>query len=261
MAFVGEKGGDIAYSTTTTPRDDQFSTLEKKDLVYKRRIRALRFASRLASLILAAIMVGILSFSLAKYFLTRNHILPDNSHPWITPTVLWPTFMLLAISIVTFWMNLFTLCTYVCGVGAANKLGSVTSFVGYVMLAVHVVVWAVGVGLFKMANTGHDLWAQSCSARSDEIQKEVQSFMDFGKLCTVQTGAWYISIIEAVAYFLTFIVTILMLKRASHKKKMTRAREASSREASSGAPLELGTVYAPGSRKQYLPVAGDSSYA
>jgi hypothetical protein len=96
-------------------------------------------------------MMGSEAYALAKYFLTKNHIIAGNVHPWATPTTLWPTIMLLAISTITFVMNLITLCTYICGVGAANKTSSFASIVGYVMLAAHMVVWAVAVGLFKMA--------------------------------------------------------------------------------------------------------------
>jgi hypothetical protein len=154
--------------------------------VYKRRIRILRFISRIGSLILNAYMVGTLSFALAKYFLTRNKIIAGNLHPWASPTTLWPTIMLLSIAIVTFLMNFITICTYMCGVGAANKTSSVFSIVGYIMLAAHVVVWAVSAGAFKMANTGHDLWGWSCSSNADAIQEQVKAFMDFGQLCTIQ---------------------------------------------------------------------------
>ena len=125
---------------------------------------------------------------MAKYFLTKNHIINGNVHPWATPTTLWPTIMLLAISTLTFLMNFITLCTYFCGIGAANKASSLFSIVGYVMLAAHVIVWAVATGLFKMANTGKDLWGFSCGSEADAIQEEVRSFLDFGKLCTLQVS-------------------------------------------------------------------------
>jgi hypothetical protein len=54
------------------------------------------------------------------------------------------------------------------------------------MLAAHLIAWAVAMGLFKMANNGKDLWGYSCGPESDKIQEEVKSFLDFGKLCTLQ---------------------------------------------------------------------------
>jgi hypothetical protein len=53
-------------------------------------------------------------------------------------------------------------------------------------MGVHVIVWGVSVGLYKYANTGKDLWGWSCGDAADEIQDEVKSFLDFGKLCTMQ---------------------------------------------------------------------------
>jgi hypothetical protein len=131
-------------------------------------------------------MVGSLSYALAKYFLTKNHVIAGNVHPWATPTTLWPTIMLLAISVITFIMNLITLCTYICGVGAANKTSSFFAYIGYILMAVHVAVWAVAAGLFRMAKAESDLWGYSCGGQADAIQEQVKSFLDFGKLCTLQ---------------------------------------------------------------------------
>lgn len=130
--------------------------------------------------------MGSEAYALSKYFLTKNHVIAGNVHPWATPTTLWPTIMLLAISTLTFFMNLITLCTYMCGIGAANKTSDFFSYITYIMLAAHVVVWAVAMGLFKMASTGKDLWGYSCGPESDAIQEQVQSFLDFGKLCILQ---------------------------------------------------------------------------
>jgi len=248
---VTSKGSGRAYS---------LFDMEKKDLVYKRRIRVLRLISRIGSLILNAYMVGTLSFSLAKYYLTKNKVISGNSHPWATPTVLWPTIMLLSIAIITFIMNFVTICTYICGVGAANKTSSFFSYVGYAMLAAHVVVWAVSAGAFKMASNGRDLWGWSCSLNADAIQEEVKAFMDFGKLCTIQTGAWYTSIIEAVVYFVTFVVAILMVRRAAHKKKIARVRSTTSMEGGYVQDVEMEPTYKPTAGRRYMPVAVDSPH-
>lgn len=155
---------------------------------YKKRIRWFRFVTRCMSTILSGYMIGALSFSLAKYYLTRNHVIAGDVHPWATPTILWPTFMLLSIAIITFWLNVIILCTYVCSVKAANTTSSVAKYIAYAMTIGHFVVWAVSTGLFKMANDGTDLWGYSCGSLSDEIQPQVQSFLDFGKLCTLNVS-------------------------------------------------------------------------
>ena len=144
--------------------------------------------SRFLSLILNAGMIGIESYALAKYFLTKDKVIAGNVHPWVTPATLWPTFMLLGISVLTFFMNLITICSYICGVGAANKTYSCTSYVVYAMTAAHVVLWLVAIGAFKMGQTPSSLWGYSCSDAAEKIQAEVNSFVQFGKLCTMQVS-------------------------------------------------------------------------
>jgi len=131
-------------------------------------------------------MIGILAFTLAKYFLTKNKIIAGNVHPWITPATLWPTFMLLGIAVITFFMNLITICAYICGVNTANKAYSCTQYVVYTMTGAHVVAWAIAAGLFQMAKTESSLWGYACSDQAAQIQEQVQSYLQFGKLCNMQ---------------------------------------------------------------------------
>ena len=69
-----------------------------------------------------------------------------------------------------------------------EKVDDITGYINYAMLAGQLIAWAVVTGLFKMANTGRDLWGWSCGTESDKIQEEVQSFLNFGQLCTVQVS-------------------------------------------------------------------------
>lgn len=144
--------------------------------------------SRILALILNGFMVGVESYALSRYYLTRNHLIAGNASPWVTPATLWPTFLLLGMSVVTFLLNIITICAYACGVGASNKINSCTTVINYIFLGVQVVLWGITVGLFKMANNGNDLWGYSCSDQADQIQAEVRSFLDFGKLCTMQVS-------------------------------------------------------------------------
>ena len=132
-------------------------------------------------------MVGSMAFALSQYFTTRDRTLSGGGHPWAPNTVLWPTYMVIAIATVTMMMNLITLCFYCCGVDAANKSNKIMGYLGYIVVAVHAVVWAVTTGLFKMAsNVGNDLYGFSCSPQADAIQAQVQSFLNFNDLCMVQ---------------------------------------------------------------------------
>ncbi|PMD16738.1 hypothetical protein NA56DRAFT_649049 [Hyaloscypha hepaticicola] len=265
MGFFDEKNGGTAYSASpispyepmsaTSRNSEDLAEFEKKDLAYKKRIRILRFVTRVLSLIFNAGMIGIMSYAIAKYFLTKNKVIAGNVHPWITPTTLWPSFVLLGISVVTFFLSLITVCTYICGVDAANKTNSVTNYIRYGMMVVRVVAWAVAIGAFKMGSGERSLWGYSCSA-PDQIQAQVQNFLDFGKLCTMQNGAYGLSILQAITYFLTFIVTIMMVRRASTKKRMSKAKQSMAMESGynqGGYGQESGTVY-DGNGKRYMPV-------
>ena len=74
-----------------------------------------------------------------------------------------------------------------------------------------------------------------------------------------QSGAWYLSILEGITYLLTFIVTIMMMRRASTKKKISKVRQSLVMEAGYNQGVyggqESGTVYA---GKKYMPVAKES---
>jgi hypothetical protein len=228
MGFFGEKNDGVAYSaspvspyepmSTVSRNSEYLAEFEKKDLVstllsftipapqipsqplyactyplaqaYKRRIRILRFVTRVLSLILNAGMIGIMCYALAKYFLTKDKVIAGNAHPWITPATLWPTFMLLGISVITFFLSLITVCAYMCGVDAANKTYSCTNYIRYAMMVVRVVAWGVAIGAFKMGRTESSLWGYSCSNKADQIQAQVQSFVHFGTLCTMQVSSF-----------------------------------------------------------------------
>jgi len=265
MGFFNEKKRASAYVSPAllqeSPRHSGFAPplqeMEEKDLKYKKSIRIFRFITRLLSVILNALMIGVLSFALYKYYTTKSHPISSTnaSSAWVNPATLWPTFVLLGISVITFFMNVFTLLAYCCGVGAANKVNSCSTWISYIFLGIHVLMWISATGAFKIGSNGKDLWGYSCSSEADKLKEEVKSFVDFGKLCTMQAGAWYVSIIQTAVYFLTFIVTVLTLRRASQKKKMNKMRDSMNMEAGYDR-VELGGVYKQGRR--YMPLAGES---
>lgn len=52
-----------------------------------------------------------------------------------------------------------------------------------------VVAWAVAIGAFRMGSGESSLWGYSCSDKADQIQAQVQSFLNFGTLCTMQVSS------------------------------------------------------------------------
>ena len=103
--------------------------------------------------------------------------------------------MLLAIAGLTFIMNFIVVCSYMCGVNAANKASSITGYISYALLAVRIVAWAIAAGLYQKANTGNDLWGYSCSDKADAIQDEVQSYLNFNNLCLTQVNLLTLSLL------------------------------------------------------------------
>ncbi|KAH8686073.1 hypothetical protein BGZ60DRAFT_396834 [Tricladium varicosporioides] len=266
MGFWNEKHPEAITSSTVSQeplrgsrsRNSQYTLpdYEKKDITYKKRIRIFRLITRILSLITNAIVVGTLSFTLAKYYLTKNKVIEGNVHPWITPTILWPSLMLLGMAAATFLLNAITLCCYCRGVNSANKAATVTTVASFIFLAIHVTAWIVVAGLYRWGRTGNDLWGYSCSDKADAIQEQVKDFIDFGKLCTMQEGTWFVSIIEAIVYLLTFIITVWMVRRASTKRKIGKIRESMSMETGYAQNLEMGTMHSQKHGKKYMPLSG-----
>jgi hypothetical protein len=72
-----------------------------------------------------------------------------------------------------------------------------------------------------------------------------------------------LSILEAIAYFVTFVVTIMVMRRASTKKKMAKVRESLAMESGynyQSYGQESGTVYSPPAGGKYIPVSVDSPH-
>lgn len=140
---------------------------------------------------MAAYMTGTMAYALTKYMNTKDKTLKDGSHPWSPDTMLWPTLMMLATAGVTLCMNTITLCFYLKSAEAADKSDTVMTYLGYAITLTHGIIWAINMGLFKMAfNTGNDLWGWSCGSTSDAIQSEVKSYLNFNILCELQVGLY-----------------------------------------------------------------------
>ena len=133
-------------------------------------------------------MVGSMAYALGSYYTTRGRTISGGAHPWPINAVTWPSYMVVAIAAATMLMHLITVCFYFAGVEAANRSNKVMGYLGYVVIAVHAIVWAVTMGLFKMANDGTDLWGYTCGNESDQIQAQVQSYLNFNNLCMVQVS-------------------------------------------------------------------------
>jgi len=203
----------------------ELERVQQKDAINQRRLKRATFVGRVISVILAAYMVASMTYALVKYMTTKDKTLSDGSHPWSAHTVLWPTLMILGTSGVTLLMNTITLCFYFKSAEAADMSDTVMTYLGYAITLTHGIIWAINMGLFKMANTGNDLWGWSCGPTADEIQSEVKSFLNFNILCTVQSGTFYVGIVETIAYLITFITYVYMAIAFMNKRRSRRLQQ------------------------------------
>ncbi|CAG8949547.1 hypothetical protein HYFRA_00007779 [Hymenoscyphus fraxineus] len=253
---VSVAGVEPLRQTSTTSSEFQLSEAEKMDLIYKKHIRAMRFVSRFLSAILNALMIVTLSYTLYSYFTTKSHQVNGTSIWGASPT-LWPSIALLAVSALTFVLNVIALLSYCRSVEAANKVSNVASYVGYAVLAIHVITWIAASAAYRIFRTGRDLWGYSCSSKADSIQSSVQGIVNFDRLCTLQGHTWFVSVAQAILYVLTFLTTILMVVRANQKKKISRIRESVAMETEYVQNMSMGRLrpLALGGNK-YMPLAG-----
>jgi len=138
-------------------------------------------------------MIYTMTFTLLTFFHTQS--IPRPSSPdipiWGTSRkIVWPTYLILSISAVTALMNIITMGAYLLSIRAANESGDFTVFAGYVMLAIEIVVWGLGSGVYKWQDKGDDLWGFSCTMKKKGggLLEEVKQFVDFRGLCSKQVS-------------------------------------------------------------------------
>jgi len=136
-------------------------------------MKRLNFVVRLLSTIISGYCVGSMLYAIITYCNTKNMMLSNGQHPWSPDTVLWPTYLVLATAALTLLMNTITMCLYFKGSAAADRSDSISGCIEIALAGANAVVWAVNAGLFKMANTGNDLWGWSCSPAADALKDEV----------------------------------------------------------------------------------------
>ena len=162
--------------------------------------------SRILTLILSAIVLGTLLYTLVIYLRTRNHPVPGlpTLHPWSTPTKLWPTIMVITISAITLIISVSVLISYARSPSSntADKIEMYGSYFEYVLMAATLVAWIIATCLYNAASQGNnpnDLYGYSCGNRATQIQAQLeaegQSFLNFGQLCTVQVSRIQLSFV------------------------------------------------------------------
>jgi len=246
MALIREKSDNVEVrelgfvDRDLAIRLDQLRNSAKK---WRRAAHILTFLYQFMSTVLSAFVLGALAYSLDIYFQTRDRLLANGQPPWPTPTVLWPTYLLLGVSALTFVTNGLLMCVpcmhrskksndsyavphnSAAAKAARKRTGKLLSTTQYFATAAYFVAWAVSTGLFQMANTGKDLWGWSCSPASDAIQPQVQSYLDFGRLCLIQGAGWDAMCLHAAVWALAALTYTLALFRWRQRRELRSLEE------------------------------------
>ncbi|RDW61339.1 hypothetical protein BP5796_11231 [Coleophoma crateriformis] len=189
------------------------AALARKDERYRRSIRILQFVSRVLSFILALILGLILAYTLASYYITKDRAMPPAHTPiWPMPTVVWPTYFLFVLAVITAFIDLIMLCVSCCCLDA--RLGGVFS---HTMLSIKFAAWLVGMAIFAIMKRGDSIWGYACNT---DLEAEVRTYMKFDRFCTVQSAAWGISVLEAAVALLTLCLYFFLAKKLSNRTRM-----------------------------------------
>lgn len=144
----------------------------------------------LCSVALSVGMDGILFYVLYKFYTTRSIPAPDanppRNSPWANDTQLWPAFVLLISSTLTFIIDLVALiASYYSQRNrrAAEKVENAMTIAGYTAF---VLKWIAVAVLYRVGKTTKDLWGWSCDERAQRIQQFYATELDFSKLCVEQ---------------------------------------------------------------------------
>ena len=144
---------------------------------------------------LSLAMTIIMAMTMAKYLTTKNQVI-NGSTPWPPNTVLWPTIMLLSISATAFLLNFTIIIAYCWSVKAANTAASWSSVFTITFGLMRTGAWIVAAVLFRIGETGRDLWGWSCGG-SDNISQDLQAVVNFNTIC--QTNVSLLPILRSCA--------------------------------------------------------------
>jgi len=162
----------------------------------KRYNAILGYTLNLFSVGLTLVMEAIMVYVLYKFYTTRDIAVPEagRTSPWAKDTQLWPAFMLLGGSLVTFFLDLGGMIAACCNCrGSSKHAQKLESGLGYVGYAFYVVKWIAVATLYLVGRTSKDLWGWSCDVRAQKIQEFYVTELDFAKLCMEQVSWFFVA--------------------------------------------------------------------
>jgi hypothetical protein len=105
--------------------------------------------------------------TLVKFFST-SHI----AGAWPTDPKLYPTYILLIVSLMSLCIDLLHLGARYCGTASARKADFMASKIRYTVLVIQAIASATGTGVFngtKAAGSAQDLFGWTCSPAADQF--------------------------------------------------------------------------------------------
>ena len=171
--------------------------------------------------------------TLVKFYQTRHTLRevptpsgPVNRGPWFHDTKVWPTYLLLISSIITFVGSLIVVAFYLKGIKAANRAHDSVTYVSYASFAVHASVWIATAAAYRAGKNGQDLWGWSCKGQNMvELRESFEGIVDFRRQCRVQGSSWAVSLAEAAAAVLTLVTLFLAYRRLGLQRRMGTSKE------------------------------------
>lgn len=194
---VNSRFSEQGYDSYSPYEDEAVRRLEEKDSMMKRRIRLLRFISRVIAVGLSIAVTVPMTMTLIKYLETRN-----SSHSGFNDTErpIWPentnttyTYVYFGVSVVSLLLNAIILLSYFQGVRKANYAATIGTVWTTIVILAHIGVWIAAVAIYrygkrKVNDKWEDIWGWTCSKTADDIQPFVKQIR-FSKYCNIQVSS------------------------------------------------------------------------
>lgn len=142
----------------------------------------MRFISRLLGTVLAIATLSLETHTI-RTFMRTHRIQHEGRGPWAKETSLWPSTMLLAVSVITAVLGLVTLFAYTRSIKTANRVSFHGTWIAISIEVIHVTAWIVVAVLYRKGKTGKDLWGWACSPLAEKIQPNFEGVVNFSAVC------------------------------------------------------------------------------
>lgn len=166
-------------------REEKVKAVMEKDMKIKFRIRAAKLFLRFLNFGCSLVVLSLVASTFAIFFATRHLENRNNLAPWAPQSILWPTYLTLAIACTSLTLAIVVLITYWKGGHEKAEKASIWftgfSIFGFLLM---IILWAVVAGTItnaRQTNNGNDLWSWSCN---DNQRKELfKDDIDYDLVC------------------------------------------------------------------------------